>query len=83
VAGATLAVITGVGEFVASVILYTHRNRPMSVEILAQLRALSLGGAAAYSVLMIGVVLLVTLAARLLGEGPRDAAERARPATVA
>jgi iron(III) transport system permease protein len=83
VAGATLAVITGVGEFVASVILYTHRNRPMSVEILAQLRALSLGGAAAYSVLLIGVVLLVTLVARLLGESPTDAGERARPATMA
>lgn len=80
VAGATLAMITGVGEFVASVVLYTHRNRPMSVEILAQLRALSFGGAAAYSVLLIGVVLLVTLAARLFGEGPRDAGERARPA---
>jgi iron(III) transport system permease protein len=26
--GATLALITGVGEFVRSVVLYTHRNRP-------------------------------------------------------
>jgi hypothetical protein len=42
-------------------VLYTHRNRPISVEILAELRALSFGGAAAYSVLLIGIVLLVTL----------------------
>lgn len=68
VAGATLAMITGVGEFVASVVLYTHRNRPMSIEILAQLRQLSFGGAAAHSVLLIGVVLVVTLVARLLAD---------------
>ena len=39
VAGATLAAITAVGEFVASEVLYTHANRPISVEILAQVRA--------------------------------------------
>lgn len=68
IAGGTLAAITAVGEFVASVVLYTHHNRPMSVEILAQLRQLAFGSAAAYSVLVIGLVLLLTLAARALGE---------------
>ena len=66
-AGATLAAITAVGEFVASVVLYTHANRPISMEILAQLRNLSFGTAAAYSVLLILLVLLLTVAARLLG----------------
>jgi iron(III) transport system permease protein len=66
-AGATLAAITAVGEFVASIVLYTHANRPISMEILAQLRNLSFGTAAAYSVLLILLVLLVTVAARLLG----------------
>ena len=33
-----LAAVTAVGEFVASVVLYTHANRPISIEILAQLR---------------------------------------------
>jgi iron(III) transport system permease protein len=66
VAGATLAAITAVGEFVASVVLYTHRNRPISVEILAQLRGLAFGTAAAYSVLLIGLVLVITVVARLL-----------------
>ncbi len=71
IAGATLAAITALGEFVASVVLYTHHNRPMSVEVLAQLRQLAFGPAAAYSVVMIGLVLLVTLAARALGDdGP-------------
>lgn len=63
-AGALLAAVTAVGEFVASVVLYTHANRPISIEILAQLRAFSFGTAAAYSVLLIVLVLLITLVAR-------------------
>lgn len=63
-AGAMLAAVTAVGEFVASVVLYTHANRPISVEILAQLRALAFGTAAAYSVLLIALVLGITIVAR-------------------
>ncbi|HVE78906.1 MAG TPA: iron ABC transporter permease [Gemmatimonadaceae bacterium] len=63
-AGAMLAAVTAVGEFVASVVLYTHANRPIAIEILAQLRSLSFGTAAAYSVLLILLVLAITLAAR-------------------
>ncbi len=74
VAGAMLAAITAVGEFVASVVLYTHANRPISMEILAQLRSLSFGTAAAYSVLLIVLVLLIAIAARL-GEGRLARAE--------
>ena len=65
VAGTMLAAIAAVGEFVASVVLYTHANRPISIEILAQLRSLAFGTAAAYSVLLIGLVLAITLGARL------------------
>jgi len=65
VAGTMLAAIAAVGEFVASVVLYTHANRPISIEILAQLRSLSFGTAAAYSVLLIALVLAITLGARL------------------
>jgi iron(III) transport system permease protein len=68
VAGALLAAVTAVGEFVASVVLYTHANRPISIEILAQLRALAFGTAAAYSVLLILLVLVMTLTARSLEE---------------
>jgi iron(III) transport system permease protein len=64
VAGAMLAAIMGVGEFVATVVLYTHANRPISVEILAQIRDLSFGTAAAYSVLLIALVLAITIVAR-------------------
>lgn len=70
VAGTMLAAVAAVGEFVASVVLYTHANRPISVEILAQLRSLSFGTAASYSVLLIGLVLAITLGARWLeGDG--------------
>ncbi|HXV15982.1 MAG TPA: iron ABC transporter permease, partial [Gemmatimonadaceae bacterium] len=68
IAGALLAAVTAVGEFVASVVLYTHANRPISIEILAQLRALAFGTAAAYSVLLILLVLGMTLTARSLEE---------------
>ena len=71
VAGAMLAAVTAVGEFVASVVLYTHANRPISVEILAQLRGFAFGTAAAYSVLLILLVLGITLLARM-GEGRRE-----------
>jgi iron(III) transport system permease protein len=68
VAGALLAAVTAIGEFVASVVLFTHSNRPISIEILAQLRNLAFGTAAAYSVLLIALVLLMTLTARTLEE---------------
>ena len=68
IAGALLAAVTAVGEFVASVVLYTHSNRPISIEILAQLRALAFGTAAAYSVLLIVLVLILTVTARSIEE---------------
>lgn len=85
VAGALLAGVTAVGEFVASVVLYTHANRPISIEILAQLRSLSFGTAAAYSVLLIVLVLIITAVARWMeGRGARaDADAVSAPALTA
>lgn len=59
VAGALLAFVTALGEFVASILLYTHRTRPISIEILSQLRAFDFGTAAAYSVLLIVLIAIV------------------------
>ncbi len=56
-AGGTLAFVTALGEFVASILLYTHSTRPISIEILAQLRAFDFGKATA-----LGVVLAVLVA---------------------
>ena len=55
-AGAVLAFVTALGEFVASILLYTHRTRPISMEMLSRLRAYDFGGAAAYGVLLIVLV---------------------------
>lgn len=58
-AGALLAFVTALGEFVASILLYTHRTRPISIEILSQLRAFDFGAAAAYAVLLIALMAIV------------------------
>jgi iron(III) transport system permease protein len=51
-AGATLAFVTALGDFVTSIILYTYDTRPMSLEILSSLRQGDVGVAAAYGVLL-------------------------------
>ncbi|MFQ5679274.1 MAG: ABC transporter permease [Gemmatimonadota bacterium] len=56
-AGGMLAFVGALGEFVASILLYSHRSRPISIEILAQLRAFDFGAAAA-----LGVVLALLMA---------------------
>ena len=48
-----LAFVAALGEFVTSIVIYTIHNRPISIEILAQLRQFNFGSAAAYSVLLI------------------------------
>jgi iron(III) transport system permease protein len=58
-AGALLAFVTALGEFVASILLYTHRTRPISIEILAQLRGFNFGAASAYAVLLIALMAVV------------------------
>lgn len=65
-AGSLLVGVSALGEFVSSILLYTYDNRPISVEILARLRAFDVGAAAAYSVVLLLLVLvLVWLAGRL------------------
>ena len=66
VAGCLLAAILGLGEFVSSILLYTYSSRPISIEILSQLRGYNFGAAAAYSIfLLILIFLLTTLSLRL------------------
>ncbi|HET6765019.1 MAG TPA: iron ABC transporter permease [Longimicrobiaceae bacterium] len=69
-AGALLAWVTALGEFVASILLYTHRTRPLSVEMLSDLRAYDFGGASVYGVLLIVLVAIAfALGYRRVGEG--------------
>jgi iron(III) transport system permease protein len=51
-AGAGLAFITALGDFVVSIVLYTYETRPISIEILSFLRLQDLGMAAVYGVLL-------------------------------
>jgi iron(III) transport system permease protein len=53
VAGASLAFITALGDFVTSIVLYTFETRPISIEILSSLRLQDTGVAAAYGVLLV------------------------------
>lgn len=51
-AGAGLAFITALGDFVTSILLYTYDTRPISIEILSSLRIQDLGMAAVYGVIL-------------------------------
>ncbi len=67
VAGGLLTFVTALGEFVASIMLYVYANRPIAVEVFSQLRIFDFGQAAAYSVLLMGLVALAVVASRRLG----------------
>jgi iron(III) transport system permease protein len=70
--GGVLVLIGSLGEFVSSILLYTYDSRPVSVEILAQLRLFNIGAAAAYSVvLMLIILLLLRLSGGLLASDRR------------
>ena len=72
ISGALLAFIAALGEFVSSILLYTYDNRPISVEILAQLRLYNFGSAAAYGVLLLVLVIGVTSLAGIWRGGERQ-----------
>ncbi len=51
-AGAALAFLAAFGDFVLSIVLYTYTTRPVSIEILSNLRLQETGVAAVYGVLL-------------------------------
>lgn len=61
-----LSFITALGDYVTSVVLYTHATRPISIEIATALRVQEFGIAAAYGVLL---MVLSTAAFLLWGRG--------------
>jgi iron(III) transport system permease protein len=66
-AGATLAFVTALGDFVTSIILYTYDTRPISLEILSSLRQSDVGVAAAYGVFLMSI----SAAVFVMGSGSR------------
>jgi iron(III) transport system permease protein len=61
VAGSLLAFVIALGEYVASVLVFVPSNRPISIAIASELRDFNLGTAAAYGVVLIGVIALVMM----------------------
>jgi iron(III) transport system permease protein len=57
-AGTLLAFIIGLGEYVASVLVYVSGNEPISIAIAREWRDLNLGRATAYGVILIAAVAL-------------------------
>ncbi|HET7790984.1 MAG TPA: iron ABC transporter permease [Gemmatimonadales bacterium] len=65
-AGASLAFVAALGDFVTSIVLYTYDTRPIAIEILSSLRLNEIGVAAAF-----GVVLMLVSAVVLWVGGRR------------
>jgi iron(III) transport system permease protein len=62
-AGALLVFVIAMGEYVASVIVFTPGNRPVSIAIASALRDFNLGTAAAYGVILIAMIAVVMVVA--------------------
>ena len=62
-AGALLAFVIAMGEYVASVIVFTPSNRPVSIAIASAMRDFNLGTAAAYGVILIAMIAIVMMVA--------------------
>ncbi len=63
VSGCLLTMIAALGEFVSSILLYSYSSRPISMEILSQLRMFNFGAASAYSVVLLVIILVFVAAA--------------------
>jgi iron(III) transport system permease protein len=62
-AGALLAFVIGLGEYVASVLVFTPNNRPVSIAIASAMRDFNLGTAAAYGVILIMMIAIAMIVA--------------------
>ncbi|SCE72065.1 iron(III) transport system permease protein [Micromonospora matsumotoense] len=74
-AGALLAFVNGVGEFVASVLIYTSETAPISVEINNRMYSFEVGTAAAYGMLQVVLIFIVMVFSGRLQNGGRAARE--------
>jgi iron(III) transport system permease protein len=63
VAGTLLAFVIALGEYVASVLVFVPINRPISIAIASELRDFNLGAAAAYGVILIGIIAISMIVA--------------------
>ncbi|MEO4053703.1 iron ABC transporter permease [Solibacillus sp. CAU 1738] len=73
-AGTLLAFVQSIGEFVASILLYSTSTIPLSVAIFQKLYAFKFGTACAYGVLQIILILIVLLISEKLSKGSAGSA---------
>jgi len=66
-AGTLLAFVQCIGEFVASILIFTPRTTPLSVAIFQRMYSFEFGTACAYGVLQIIVIIVVLFISRKLG----------------
>ncbi|QKW17205.1 iron ABC transporter permease [Verrucosispora sp. SN26_14.1] len=77
-AGALLAFVNGVGEFVASVLIYTSQTAPISVEINNRMYSFEVGTAAAYGMLQVALIFVVMVVSGRLQSGRSASREAAK-----
>ena len=73
-AGTLLAFVQSIGEFVASILIYSTSTIPLSVAIFQKVYAFKLGTACAYGVLQMALILIVLLISEKLSKGSAGSA---------
>jgi ABC-type Fe3+ transport system permease subunit len=58
-----LAFVIALGEYVASVLVFVPTNRPISIAIASELRDFNPGSAAAYGVILMGIIAVTMIVA--------------------
>jgi iron(III) transport system permease protein len=66
-AGSLLAFVQGIGEFVASILLFTVNTTPLSVAIFQRMYDFEIGAACAYGVLQIAMIVAVLFITQKIG----------------
>ena len=74
IAGTLLAFVQSIGEFVASILIYSTSTIPLSVAIFQKLYAFKFGTACAYGVLQILLILIVLIISEKLSKGSAGSA---------
>ncbi len=67
-AGALLAFVNGVGEFVATILIYTPRHRPLSIAINDELYLANYGTAASFGVIQVVLIVVALIISTRLEE---------------
>ena len=73
-AGTLLAFVQSIGEFVASILIYSTSTMPLSVAIFQKMYAFKFGTACAYGVLQIVLILIVLTISEKLSKGTAGSA---------